>query len=419
MSKKQRSPLAAIFLTTFIDLLGVTIVIPVLPAIFLAPDAQWIDPANTWLTPAMLFGLLTGVFPLMQFFGAPLLGSLSDRYGRKPILLISLFGTLIGYLLFAWALGQGSLTLLFVARMIPGFFGGNIAVVMSAISDISTPENKPRNFGLVGMAFGLGFILGPTIGGVLADSEVLPWFNHATPFWFTAILSALNILLAYFAFPETLKEKQLGKIKAFSGFQNIAKAFSMPNVRVILSVVFLITLGFSFFTQFFGVYLIEVFDYSERNIGILYGWIGLWVAITQGILVRPLSDKFSSEGILKISLAIMAIAIFIILIPSESWWFFVLNPLIAIGQGLSAPNLTTLVSGQASEAEQGQILGINQSVQSLGNIFPPVIAGFIHSLDERLPLLAASVMVMVGWVVYLVFFRSKKYSSTPDNIADS
>jgi DHA1 family tetracycline resistance protein-like MFS transporter len=322
--------------------------------------------------------------------------------------LISLTGALGGYLLFAYALHIESLWLLFVARAIPGFFGGNIAVVTSAISDISTPEDKPKNFGLIGMAFGLGFVLGPAIGGILADSTILPWFNHTTPFLFTAILTAANIILAFFAFPETLKEKQPDKeISLFSGIQNIAKAVQIPSIRTILGVVFLVTLGFAFFTQFYSVYLIEVFDYTEKDLGFLYGWIGLWVAITEGGLVRPFSKRFSSKSILNWSLLFMASAIFIILLPKEAWWFYLLNPLIAIGQGLSQPNLTTLVSGQASAGEQGQILGINQSVMSLGNIFPPIVAGYIHGIDDRFPLMAAASFVFLGWVVYLLFFKKK------------
>ncbi|MEZ4686096.1 MAG: MFS transporter [Bacteroidia bacterium] len=405
----KRSPLSTIFLTTFIDLLGVSIVIPVLPAVFLTPDNDFIAASAGWASPVMLFGLITAIFPLMQFFGAPLLGSLSDRYGRKPVLLISLAGALLGYLLFAYALYIQSLWLLFVSRAIPGFFGGNIAVVMSAISDISKPEDRPKNFGLVGMAFGLGFVLGPAIGGLLADDSILPWFSHTTPFLFTAFLTLANILLAWWAFPETLTEKQPDRrIRIFSGLENVAKAIRLSSVRAILSVVFLVTLGFAFFTQFYSVYLIEVFHFKEKDLGLLYGWIGLWIAITQGGLVRPFSKRFSSTLILKGSLLFMAIAIFVILIPKEAWWFYALNPLIAIGQGLSAPNLTTLVSGQAPASEQGQILGINQSVQSLGNIFPPVVAGYIHGLDERLPLLAAASFVFLGWLVYLLFFRKKR-----------
>lgn len=399
---KKRSPLSTIFLTTFIDLLGVSIVIPVLPSVFLAPDTQIVAASMALSQRELLYGLLITVFPLMQFFGAPLLGSLSDKYGRKPILIISLIGACIGYFLFAYAIQAEILWLLFIARMIPGFFGGNIAVAMSAIADISTPESKPKNFGLVGLAFGLGFILGPAIGGFLADSEVVSWFHHDTPFWFTGILTFLNIMLAWWAFPETLKEKQPNaKVSMWKSVKHIHTAFKKPNLRSVFSISLLITLGFAFFTQFFSVYLIEEFQYSEKDIGLLFGWIGIWLAITQGGLVRIISKQVTPVKVLMYSILGLSLAIFLMLLPKETWWFYVLNPLIAISYGLTSPNLTTLISEQASEKDQGEILGINQSMQSLGNIFPPLIAGYIMHIDGRLPMLIGSVVVIIAWGVLI------------------
>jgi len=166
-------------------MLGIGIIIPVIPALFFDDGGSFFTEAMSYENRSVIYGFLLAAFPIMQFFGAPILGALSDRHGRKPMLMLSLMGTMIGYFLFAIALLYGQLWLLFFSRMLPGFTGGNISIVYSAIADVSDGPERTKNFGMIGMAFGLGFILGPAIGGILADNSIVSWFNAATPFWFT------------------------------------------------------------------------------------------------------------------------------------------------------------------------------------------------------------------------------------------
>ena len=256
-------------------------------------------------------------------------------------------------------------------------------------------------------------MLGPTIGGILGDDTIVPWFSHATPFFFTALLTLVNIGLVQFRFRETIKERRQTKINAFSGFRNVAKSFKLPKLRALFVVVLFLALGFSFFTQFFSVLLFQKFDFSTKNIGFLYGWIGLWLTFTQGFTVRVLSRKFPSSEILRVTPLLLALAIAALLLPDKSYMFYFLNPLVATFQGITAPNMTTVISEQARPDQQGEILGINQSMQSLGQAVPPLLAGYLNTLNVSLPIMAGAVFVFLGWVVYVLTTVPSKTTPPP------
>ncbi|MBK7408206.1 MAG: MFS transporter [Saprospirales bacterium] len=414
MSQAQKTSIVPIFLTAFLDLLGIGIIIPIIPALFFDPGSDFFAESFSMDHRSILYGLLVATYPIMQFLGAPILGALSDRHGRKPMLTITLFGTMAGYLLFALAIYLGNLPLLFFSRMLPGFMGGNLSIIFSSIADVSDPAAKTRNFGLIGMAFGIGFVLGPTIGGILGDHTVVSWFSYSTPFLFTALLTGVNIIMLRFRFNETLKEKRESKINALSGFRNVAKTFQTPQLRSIFTVVLFLALGFSFFTQFFSVLLIEKFEFTTKNIGLLYGWIGLWLVFTQGFTVRVLSRKFPSSQILKYTPLLLAFAIAALLLPDKgySYLFFIINPFVSTFQGITAPNMTTVVSEQAGPQQQGEILGINQSMQSLGQAIPPLIAGYLNTVSGSLPITVGATFVFLGWLVYVGFFSPSARSKT-------
>ena len=406
MTSENKYSLLPIFVTVFIDLLGVGLVIPIFAPLLLGHGLlpQGYSPAGR----TMVLGFLVAAFPLFQFFGAPILGALSDRFGRKKVLILSLSGTLIGYVLAAVGIATSNLWLLFLSRALDGFTGGNISTALSAIADLSSQEAKTRNFGLIGMAFGLGFIIGPYVGGKLSDPAMVPWFSFATPFWFAAALSAMNIFLVAFRFRETLKNPIHRKISPLIGFRNLGRAFKLPHLRTIFLVVFLLTFGFNFFTQFFQVYLIEKFGFRQGQIGDLFAYMGFWIALTQGALTRPLSSRYRPVQILSFSiLSLSLILLLLIFVPTAALLYLVL-PLLAVANGLTQPNSTTLVSDLSDSASQGEILGIQQSIQAVGMAVPPIIAGFIVNINRSLPIMTASLVIFGAWLVFVILFKPRQ-----------
>jgi DHA1 family tetracycline resistance protein-like MFS transporter len=400
--------LLSLFITVFVDMLGIGIVIPVFPLLFSDQNSGIFAASVSQDTRYLIYGFLSASFPLAQFFGAPLLGALADRHGRKPILTLSLIGTFVGYILFVWSVIEGNLPLMFFSRALDGFTGGNISIAMASISDISDEKSRTKNFGLIGMAFGLGFILGPYIGGVLADHTIYHGFNYSTPFIAAAILAGINLIIVSFVYKETLKVKLNSVISFTTGFKNVGRAFSLPNLRTIFTVMFLLTFGFTFFTQFFQVFLSKKFHYTTSQVGNIFAYVGIWIAITQGGLARIFSKRFSPKQIMNVSIIMLGIVFVFLILPDQKWILYCIIPFIAIFQGMISPNSTSLVSAQAGPEAQGEILGINQSVQSLAQAIPPIIAGYIISIKLELPILVASGCTLLAGIIFLLFFRSKK-----------
>jgi len=396
--------LAPIFLLVFLDLLGIGIALPVLTPMLVDSDLL-LPPGTSLAARAFLLGLMITLYPLAQFFGAPMLGALSDRHGRKRLLMLSLVGTAIGYVLFGYGIGTGMLALLFLGRIIDGFTGGNISIAMSSIADLSDERSKVRNFGLIGMAFGFGFIIGPYLGGKLSDPSILPWFDFATPFWFAAILSIANLVLLQICFKETLRTRVDKPVSALTGIRNVVKAFSLPSLRTMFIVVFILTFGFTLYTQFFQVYLLERFGFHQSEIGDTFAYLGIWVAVAQGFITRPVSKRFPPRTVLRYSLIALAIAIPLVLLVPDPIWLLLTIPLIAVSQGLTQPNYTAIISNLSGAESQGEILGINQSIVSLAMAIPPLLAGLAASIYVGLPVLLSGVFIAIAWLIFILFYR--------------
>ncbi len=415
MAKKkinlESRALPIILFTVFLDVLGVGILIPVIPQLVYTIFQPAGYSMNTSL---ILLGWLTAIYPLMQFLATPILGQLSDRYGRRPVLGFSLFGTGVGYILFAIGIITKNIPLLFAARALDGVTGGNISVARATIADVSPPEHRTKNFGLIGAAFGIGFVFGPYIGARLAAPDTSffglfdtpSWFSSATPFWFTAILSFINVILLLIILPETHKHiNSKLKVAWSKSLANIQHAATSPALRVIFTSEFLFWGGFTFFTTFFQILLIQKLGFKVNNVGDFFAYIGIWIALTQGILTPLLAKRYKNHQILRVAFLGMSIALMLQLIPSNTTQLLLFAPLIAIFNGLVMANVSALVSLTAGPENQGEVLGIEASVQALAQAIPAIIAGYVATMGINMPVIVGSALIFVGWLVFVLFYK--------------
>lgn len=401
----KKPSLLIIYLTIFIDFIGVGLVIPIFAPLFLAPSSTLFNSSISYDVKSFLLGLSLAVFPFFQFFGAPILGALSDKYGRKKILFLSILGTFLGYVLMVWGILQKDLYLIILSRIIDGFTGGNISVATSAISDISDPKDKVKNFGILGALFGICFIAGPYLGGKLSDPTVNSNFSYATPFIISAILSFINLVLLSALFRETLSKRIERKVSIFSGIKNLKMAFTNPKFKIIFTTIFLITCGFSFFTQFFQAYLVTKFNYSESQIGELFAYIGIWIAFTQGLFIRYLPKSLTPKKAVFFGTMLLGSALLALVIPNDSFYIYFILPFVAVSNGILSPNSQAIISGLADESSQGEIFGINQSITSLGMALAPLISGVLISLSLYFPILIAGVMIITAGIIFQTKFK--------------
>ncbi|UPA22938.1 MFS transporter [Candidatus Peribacteria bacterium] len=407
----KRTPLFAVLLTIFIDLVGIGILFPVVPQLLANPDSPQylLSSAMTLEQGYLLLGILTASYPIAQFLAAPILGQLSDKFGRRPVLMISLTGTCIGYILFAIAIYTRNLPLLFASRVLDGITGGNISVAQAAIADISTPESRSKNFGLMGAAFGLGFIIGPYIGGQLADTSNGIWFNAATPFWFAAFLSLINILFIAFFLPETNDQRKPGKLRWGKSFQDIINAVRMKDLRWLFIVAFFYTSGFAFFTSLFGVFLIDRFGFDEAAIGNVFAYIGIWIVITQGFLTPLVAKRWKEHAVVRVGMIGTGVAVLLFLAPGPWMVMLAVVPVFAIFNGITQANFMGLISRSAPDTIQGEVLGINASVQALAQALPPVASGYIASqFAPSATLMIASAIVVASGIMFILTVGQRK-----------
>ena len=360
----KRSPLLVIFMTVFIDLVGFGIVIPVMP--------YYAEGTRFGATPRGV-GLLFASYSIMQLIFSPVLGRLSDKHGRRPVLLISLLGTSLGFFVMGFAT---TLWMLFLGRIIDGISGGNISTAQAYIADVTTPENRAKGMGLIGAAFGLGFVFGPAMGGVMSR-----WGIHV-PFIFAGALAFANAVLLYFTLPETVTADHPARTSAAQGrsWRRLFSSLRNPRLAFVLTIYFLSIVAFSLMTACFSLFLMFRFGYDAFHNGWVFAMVGIVSAVIQGGLIGRLVKRYGEPNLVIAGSLLFSASLFAspFIGPAIGIMGIIVTGVVsAIGNALNAPTLTSLASKTAGANEQGAIMGVTQSVASLARAVGPALAAFL------------------------------------------
>ncbi|WP_197694347.1 MFS transporter [Coxiella burnetii] len=354
-NRKSLSAIAPLFLVLFIDGMGLSLLFPVLNAIIIDNHSNFLPAATTLATRDFLYGLTVGIFMICWFFGAAILGDLSDTVGRKKALLVCLIGSFLGYLLSAFAVGIHSLTFLILGRVIAGFTAGSQPIAQAAIVDVSSEAHKARNIGLILLAISLGFIIGPIIGGVLSDSQFVSWFGFSTPLYFASLISLINAFLLGWLFDETFQRTKKINIKLQHAVDIFMSAFKHKKVRKLSIVLLVMIYGWSNFFSFIAMFVLHRYGFTPLKISLLLADMGIGFSIGCAYLVDRFVKYFNLKSIITISFFLTAIFILLIIVTHQAvyLWGLMIAVGTAIAVGYSA--IITLFSNQVSRDEQGWV----------------------------------------------------------------
>jgi MFS family permease len=412
--ESTRRALATVFVIVFVDLVGFGILLPIIPLY-----------AESFGASELVVGVLIASYSMTQFLAAPILGRLSDERGRRPILLLSLLGSVIAWTLFGLA---GSLFVLFAARLLAGAMGGNIATAQAYIADVTPPEDRAKGLGLVGAAFGLGFVFGPALGGIFASPSALalardllpalvPVTEFSLPSFAAAAITALNLVAAFFALPETNPGGR-STPDARGRLERLTDALTDPALGGLVGAFFLFSFAFSAMESMFVLLTKDLYGYGPTMNGYVLAYVGVVIAIVQGGLVGRLTDLVGEKRLALVGLAIELVALASLpfapvlgtLLPAVGplssgllALLVVLTPL-AGANGLANVSLTTLVSTNASDEEQGGAFGLTQSAGSIARAAGPIAAGALYAgIAYWAPFVAAG--LMMAPIIYVVGTR--------------
>ena len=392
----KRLAVSFILISVMLDSMGIGLIMPVMPDLIQEVEGAGISVAAVW------GGILATIFAAMQFLFGPTLGSLSDRFGRRPILIGSLVVMAFDYVLMALA---STITFLIVARVIGGITAATQSTSAAYMADISKPEEKAANFGLIGAAFGVGFVLGPMIGGALAE------YGTRAPFWAAACLAAANALFGYFVLPETVTDKirrpfQLRRANPLGAFKNIG---SLPGLKRLLLVSFVYTIAFFVYPGVWAYFGAERFDWGPGMIGLSLGFFGVGIAIVQGLLIRPIINRIGERKAVILGLSIDVLAFVLISFVTEGWIALALTPLTALGS-IAGPALQGIMSRTAADDQQGELQGTVASINAVATIVAPLMVTptfWFFTTDDApfylpgAPFLLSAILVLGCIVVFI------------------
>jgi len=395
-----RLPVVFLLLTVMLDSMGIGLIVPVLPDLMMEVSGEHLSGAARW------GGLLSSIYAVAQFVIAPLLGNLSDAYGRRVVLLSTLGIVIVDYAVMAFA---SSLWLLFVARAIGGAASATQATAAAAMADLSEPGKRAQGFGLIGAAFGMGFVFGPVLGGILGE------FGSRAPFWAAAVLAFGNLLLGLFFFPETVTDENrrrftLQGINPFAAFRNIGQ---LPHLRTALVILLLYNVAFGVYPAVWSYFGTARFEWTPGMIGLSLGLFGVSMAVVQGGLMRWILKALGESGTVTVGLGCAALAYFLIPLAPYGWLVLALTPIAAVGSAFG-PALQAIMSQSLGPDEQGALQGVLTSTAAVAMVVTPtlmtgVFAAFTRA-DSALQFPGAPFILSFGLtsLAFLLFVTQRK-----------
>lgn len=395
--KKSSTTLILIFLTVFIDLLGFGLLIPILPAFGL--KVLNFDEAS--------IGIVISAYSFIQFIFNPIFGRISDKRGRRPVIIFCLLLNAIGYLLFSIT---DSFILLLFSRIVAGIGGSSISVAQAYIADVTTAENRSKGMGIIGSAFGLGFVFGPLLGGILSE------FGYAVVGYVSAGFSLLAFILTSFLLPESLKSKnESDEVSSVSkrtwkliDVQSFKVVFNKPDLALLISLFFVLTFSFANIYGTFALLGIQVYHFTDKQNGFMFGIIGLTSAIVQGTLIGTVNKFLTKKKIFIVSSFLISITLALIPYAGNFLGLAFVGIFLSVGTGLFQPTILSLISEVTSEKEQGITLGINQSMSAFARMLGPLWGGFAFEyLGYQFPFLTGAFFTAAIFLVS-IFYLPKR-----------
>ena len=390
MSKKKQAAIGFIFITMLIDITGLGIIIPVIPKLIQELIHGDISEASKY------GGWLVFAYAITQFIFAPLIGNFSDKYGRRPVILISLFAFSLDYLLLAFS---PTISWLFLGRILAGITGASITTASAYIADVSTTENRAKNFGMIGAAFGLGFIIGPVIGGLLGQ------YGSRVPFYAAAILCMLNFLYGFFILPESLtkenrREFSWKRANPIGAFLNLKK---YPNLIGLIVAIFILYVASHAVQSNWSYFTMYRFHWTEKRVGISLGVVGLLVGLVQGGLIRYTNPKLGNEKSIYIGMTLYTLGMFLFATATQGWMMFAFLLPYCLG-GISGPALQAMVSSQVPATEQGEMQGTLTSLMSASSIIgPPLMSNvFYYFIHKQAPFQFPGAPFVLGGILMFI-----------------
>jgi MFS family permease len=390
---RPKNVLLPIFLIVAVDVLGMTIILPLLPFY-----------AERYGASPFKVGMLVTTYALCQLLAGPVLGKLSDRYGRRPLLIISQLGTFAGFLVLGWA---RSLIWIFFSRFLDGITAGNLSLAQAYISDVTEPENRAKSFGVIGIAFGLGFLIGPALSGYLAQ------FDYSYPAWAAAALSFTSVLCTYFLLPQVVPHAgdeetgPGGKRLGLLDWGAYAKYFERPELASILTQFFFFCIMFSLFISGFALFaerrfLVDGRPFGPKEVGYLYAYAGLMGLVIQGGLLGRLVKRFGEKPLARAGFLSAAVGLTALAFTHPVLFLIPVFTATSFGTGVLRPTLTSQVTQHVSRREQGVVLGLTQSLNSISSIVAPLAAGFLIGRGNlKLWALGAAMVSLAGFLFSL------------------